>query len=202
MNGIMWDGSLIKDPNTGQITKFCVPGDPVAGIGWYEGPGYPGGFSPGDRRKIITAGPFNFAQNDTQEIVVAISVARGGSNLNSITKLKQLGYLLKDWYNNKFVTEVETNNKISIVKEFKLEQNYPNPFNPVTTINYQVPVKSFVSLKIFDILGREVATLVNEEKQQGKYSVEFNESKLSSGVYFFELNAGDFRSVKKMTLLK
>ncbi|TAL62649.1 MAG: T9SS type A sorting domain-containing protein [Bacteroidetes bacterium] len=95
---------------------------------------------------------------------------------------------------------INENNNSTI--NFELNQNFPNPFNPVTTINFQVHVKSFVSLKIFDILGREVAKLVNEEKQQGKYSVEFNGSKLSSGVYLYELKAGYFRSVKKMTMMK
>lgn len=86
--------------------------------------------------------------------------------------------------------------------EYKLYQNYLNPFNPVTTIQYDVPKTSQVSLKIYDILGREVTTLVNEEKVQGKYTTQFNASRLSSGVYFCRITAGKFNAVKKMMLIK
>jgi hypothetical protein len=89
-----------------------------------------------------------------------------------------------------------------IPKVFSLEQNYPNPFNPSTTITYSIPKESHVSLKIFDVRGREVATVVNERKSTGVYEAEFNASSLVSGVYFYELKAGEFLSVKKMVLLK
>lgn len=86
--------------------------------------------------------------------------------------------------------------------EFNLEQNFPNPFNPVTTINWQSPVNSWQTLKVYDILGREVATLVDEYKSAGKHSVEFNASSLSSGIYFYRLMAAKFSDVKKFVLLK
>ncbi|MFH1196950.1 MAG: T9SS type A sorting domain-containing protein [bacterium] len=87
--------------------------------------------------------------------------------------------------------------------DFQLYQNYPNPFNPTTSIKYQVPRIENVSLKVYDILGNEVATLVNEQKEPGFYEVEFNASNLSSGVYFYLLRVGDnFNSVKKMIVLK
>ncbi len=86
--------------------------------------------------------------------------------------------------------------------EFALEQNYPNPFNPSTTIKYSVKENIKVSLKIYDILGNEVATLVNEVKPAGSYSVNFNSNGLSSGVYFYNLSAGRFTETKKMLLLK
>jgi hypothetical protein len=85
---------------------------------------------------------------------------------------------------------------------FSLSQNYPNPFNPSTMINWQVPVESHVSLKVFDILGNEVATLVDEVKQAGEYEVEFNAASVPSGVYFYRLQAGDFVDTKRMMLLK
>jgi spore germination protein YaaH len=84
---------------------------------------------------------------------------------------------------------------------FALGQNYPNPFNPTTVINYQIPVSGKVSLKIYDLLGKEVANLVDEEKAAGSYSVEFT-GKISSGVYFYTLRAGEFAETKKMTILK
>ncbi len=87
-------------------------------------------------------------------------------------------------------------------EEFVLEQNYPNPFNPTTTITYQVPKLCFVSLKVYDVLGNEVAELVNEEKYQGRYSVKFDASELASGVYIYQLRVNDYVSSKKMLLLK
>ncbi len=89
-----------------------------------------------------------------------------------------------------------------VVNNFSLEQNYPNPFNPFTSIRYQVPEHSMVSIKVFDILGKEVATLVNEQKEAGSYVVEFNALNFASGIYFYKMTAGDFTSVKKMSLLK
>ena len=85
---------------------------------------------------------------------------------------------------------------------YSLSQNYPNPFNPSTKISYNIAMVGIVSLKIYDILGREVSTLVNEEKPAGKYEVNFNASNLASGVYFYQIKAGDFVQSKKMILLK
>ncbi|MDF1611794.1 T9SS type A sorting domain-containing protein [Stygiobacter electus] len=89
-----------------------------------------------------------------------------------------------------------------IPKSFIIFQNYPNPFNPLTTIEYSIPKSSFVTLKVFDILGREVATLVNEEKSLGNYKINFNGSSLSSGIYFYRLNADNFSEAKKFILMK
>jgi uncharacterized protein (UPF0218 family) len=86
--------------------------------------------------------------------------------------------------------------------EYALYQNYPNPFNPMTTITYQIPKEGLVTLKIYDILGKEVTTLINEEKQAGKYSIDFNASKLSSGVYLYELRSNEYKSTKKLLLMK
>lgn len=85
---------------------------------------------------------------------------------------------------------------------FELAQNYPNPFNPQTTINYQLPRDVFVTVKIYDMLGREVAMLVNQSQKAGYYSVVWNASQVSSGIYFYKMNAGDFSSIKKMVVLK
>jgi hypothetical protein len=89
-----------------------------------------------------------------------------------------------------------------VPKAFALEQNYPNPFNPTTTIRYTVPVKSIVTLKIYNILGQVVESLVNMDQGVGSYVVQFNASRLSTGVYFYELRAGNYRDIKKMLLLK
>ncbi len=88
------------------------------------------------------------------------------------------------------------------LRDFRLEQNYPNPFNPITTISYQIPELSFVTLKIYDVLGNEIATLVNEEKPTGSYEVKFNGKQLTSGIYFYTLRAGSSVETKKMILVK
>ncbi|MHC1737086.1 MAG: T9SS type A sorting domain-containing protein [Ignavibacteriaceae bacterium] len=86
--------------------------------------------------------------------------------------------------------------------QFGLSQNYPNPFNPTTTISYDLPANSMVSITVFDVLGRELETIVNELQQAGNHKVNFNGSNLSSGVYYYKINAGEFVSVKKMILIK
>ena len=95
-------------------------------------------------------------------------------------------------------------NNFSQPKDFLLQQNYPNPFNPSTSIQYTISSTQFVTLKVYDLLGREVATLVNEEKPAGLYNAQFtmNNVQLSSGIYFYKLQAGDFIETKKMILLK
>ncbi len=108
----------------------------------------------------------------------------------------------KDWLlSNSTITGVGEKSK-SIPKLYDLSQNYPNPFNPATTINYSIPQTNFVTLKIYDILGREISTLVNQEKLPGNYEVKFDGSKLASGVYFYRLQAGSFSDTKKLLLLK
>jgi hypothetical protein len=85
---------------------------------------------------------------------------------------------------------------------FVLLQNYPNPFNPTTTISFSLPSRSFVSLKVFDILGREVATIVSEEMSAGSYSRQWNAAQMSSGIYFYRLQAGTYIEMKKLVFLK
>lgn len=106
--------------------------------------------------------------------------------------------------NNTTINKLIVTGKL-IPNYYKLEQNYPNPFNPSTTINYSVPASSFVTLKVYDVLGNEISTLVNEEKPSGNYEVEFNVGQtisLSSGIYFYKLSAGPFVETKKMILLR
>ena len=102
---------------------------------------------------------------------------------------------------SEMVTSVEQslNNQPS---QFGLEQNYPNPFNPNTTINYRLPKSGQVTIKVYDVLGNEVKTLVNEYKPAGGYSINFDAGKLGSGVYIYRITAGGYTSAKKMTLIK
>jgi len=115
-------------------------------------------------------------------------------------RLKQIDFLGTYQYSDEIEVDV-----VGIL-EFNLGQNYPNPFNPSTVISYQLPVSGVVTLKVYDVLGNEIATLVNEEKQPGVYEVEFTTFSIknhpSSGVYYYQLKAGNFVETKKMILLK
>lgn len=122
-----------------------------------------------------------------QDIDIVVGSSHNGSN-----QIK--------WWRNDGLTGVE--NTSIVVLDFKLFQNFPNPFNPSTTIEYQIPQISFVTLKIYDVLGNEIATLVNEQKPAGKYELEFDGNSLSSGIYFYQLQAGRFIETKKKILIK
>jgi Secretion system C-terminal sorting domain len=98
------------------------------------------------------------------------------------------------------ITAVETSEIFP--SEFQLLQNYPNPFNPSTKIKFVIPKSSLVNLKVYDVLGNEIATLVNEEKPAGNYKVTFDASSLPSGVYFYKIKAGKFEGTKKLVLLR
>jgi len=101
---------------------------------------------------------------------------------------------------SEIISNLSPNNKIPT--HFVLEQNYPNPFNPTTTIRYTIPHQSFVTIKIFDILGREIESLFQEENQPGTYEITWNAAIRPSGIYFYKINAGDYTEVKKMILIK
>jgi hypothetical protein len=118
----------------------------------------------------------------------------------------EIGYAVGDsgtilYTSNGGVTAVE-GNQTNVPVSFELAQNFPNPFNPVTTIRYQLQKTGFVTLKVYDLIGREVATLVNEEKPAGRYEVKFDGTNLSSGIYFYRIRAGNFIDTKKFVLLK
>ena len=100
------------------------------------------------------------------------------------------------------VTFIEENKIDDLPINYRLSQNYPNPFNPVTTISYSLPVKSQVTLVVYNTLGESVKQLVNEEKEAGRYKVEFDATSLSSGIYFYRIQAGSFIQTKKMILMK
>ena len=99
-------------------------------------------------------------------------------------------------------TNATTVEEENIPESFQLFQNYPNPFNPTTTLSFVIGYSSFVSLKVYDVLGNEIATLVDEEKTAGKYEVSFNSTELPSGVYIYQLNSGNYIQTRKMVILK
>ena len=100
------------------------------------------------------------------------------------------------------ITQIDKSEQKICPVNFKLLQNYPNPFNPITKINYIIPKTSFVTIEVYDILGKRIVSLVKEEKAPGIYSIQFDGSKLSSGFYFYRIQAGNFTESKKLILLK
>ncbi|MFZ1517134.1 MAG: T9SS type A sorting domain-containing protein [Ignavibacteriaceae bacterium] len=204
-NGLDADGNVIINPVTNQPTRFPFDGDPVTDSGWLFSPQMIGGGA----GFVFFTGPFNLAPNDTQWVMIALIPALGRNNLESVELLREKAQLLHSLpYDslafgtiNYFITDANENN-ILLPTEFSLSQNYPNPFNPSTSIQYAISSRQLVQLKVYDILGSEVATLVNQEQSVGNYKVDFNASHLSSGVYFYQIKAGEFIQSKKMILIK
>ena len=202
--GLTSNGYPIINPITNQPTTFPFSGDPITGEGWvYDS------WTSGGAGFVFFSGPFNMAPNDTQWVMIALIPAHGNTGLNSIELLREKTDLIRSisydslaFGSNRYnITIVEEPNSF-IPEKFSLSQNYPNPFNPVTKITWQSPVSAYQTLKVYDVLGNEVATLVNEYKNAGSYETDFNANKLSSGVYFYQLKAGDYLATKKMLLIK
>jgi len=196
MTGYDRDGNPIINPITGLPSKFLYSGDPESNLGWVEQ-------GPDDQRFLISVGPLTMNPGDSQTIVVAQVIARGTSNLNSVTVLKQNAAEVRNSYANCFSEiPIGIKNYSQTPLKFTLSQNYPNPFNPKTIINYQIAKSSDVKLVVYDILGREVITLVNSKQNAGMYHIEWDGSAYASGVYFYRITAGDFTEVMKMVLIK
>ncbi|MFA5011954.1 MAG: YCF48-related protein [Ignavibacteria bacterium] len=216
MKGFKKDGSRWMSPmfTPPSPVKFLYSGDPETNYGWTELKGmirncggdigaYQPTNQPGDRRFVLSMGKDNFTMNpgDSQTIIVAQFIARGTSNLNSVTKLKQLADVVANYTVG--INQIGT----TVPSNFVLSQNYPNPFNPETKIKFTIPAiqnlySNVTTLKVFDMLGREVSVLVNDMLSPGIYEVTFDGSKLASGFYFYRLQWGVYSDTKRMVLLK
>jgi len=228
MMGLKKDSSYWVDPTQTprKRTKYVYAGDPETNTGWTESKGSvwncnndSAGYiftvnPPGDRNLMIHSGSEDLTvmPGDTQRIAMCQLIARGSNNLNSVTKLKQLSDLAIEFYNSNFTIGV---NQISteVPTKYSLSQNYPNPFNPTTKIKFDIAKfpsiggvpegrSGLVSVKVYDITGREIRTIVNERLQPGTYETTFDGSQLSSGVYFYKLATNGFTETKKMVLIK
>ena len=192
-------GSVNGGVNCTTVNPYLwFSGDPVSNIGWIENVA-------GDIRNIVSTGKFTLEVNKPIDIWVGYVVGQGSNALNSISVARNYAQNVQTYFNTNFTNgTVSDVNDFSAVTEYSLSQNYPNPFNPSTRIQYAISSTQFVTLKVYDLLGREVATLVNEEKPAGSYNVEFRMQnlELSSGIYFYKLQAGSFVETKKMILIK
>jgi hypothetical protein len=175
---------------------FLYSGDPETEVGWIN-------TIVTDHRMVVNTGYFTLRENEPVTIIVGYTIGQGNSPVNSVTVSKTLSQFTQEFYQSNFdVNSVSVEDEDLLVNDFRLFQNYPNPFNPVTKIKYQIPENGRVTLKLYDILGREIATLIDEEKPPGKYEVNFDAYYLSSGIYFYELRTGNYNQAKKMMLLK
>jgi hypothetical protein len=141
-----------------------------------------------------------FKLNKTNEGVF-IFIAGRPYRYNNTASATDYEYMIDNYMTSALVS-VEDHSESNLPTGYNLAQNYPNPFNPSTQISYSIPNSEFVSLKIYDVLGREVTTLVNGVQSASNYSVNFDAGKLSSGIYFYTLKAGNFVETKKMLLLR
>ncbi|MBI4546982.1 MAG: T9SS type A sorting domain-containing protein [Ignavibacteriae bacterium] len=186
------------DPTTNKCTKFELTGDPLTSTGWIDGQRD----FPGDRRIALVSGSFSMALGDTQEIVVALVGSLGSSNLNSITQLKSTSLAVKSFYTGLISSIVDDVSNLSDIPEYyALYQSYPNPFNPTTKIKFDLPVQSSVTLKIYNLLGQVVKTLVDEKLPVGRHEAIWDASNVAAGIYFYQLKSGTFMDTKKMILL-
>jgi len=203
-------------------TKKIFYGDPETNDGWTAAKGYIENYLrdsvgylrpqiPDDLRFTLGMGAdnYNMLSGDTAVIWLAQFAARGASNLNSVTILKQLSDVVQAYFESNFTIGVKQVSS-EVPASYSLGQNYPNPFNPVTKIRFDVPNSSpptplqrgTTTLKVFDAAGREVQTLVNEKLQPGRYEVTFDGSGFASGVYFYQIVAGSFKETRRMVLIK
>ena len=189
MRGLDKNGNPVS--NTVPGSRFMFPGDPDTGQGIIE-------TELRDKRSLLVFGPVDVPVGDTVEVTYAVTIAQGNSNLNSVTVLKQQADSIRSF----FLSTPRDPSSVKQPTEYALMQNYPNPFNPTTIIRYQLPTASMVQLEVFDVLGKKVASLVNSKQAAGDYSVLFDASSLSSGVYFYRLQASQFVQTKKMLLVK
>jgi hypothetical protein len=217
MTGVKKDSTPFLDPTItsgSRKTKFCYPGDPESNIGWTEAKGSvqncngdtsmtnvittnPGG----DRRFIMSTGSYGLTiqPNEKQIIYAAQMVKRGISYKNSVTVLKLYCDSIRNIYHNTIgIKKIES----AMPEKFYLGQNYPNPFNPVTTITYDLPISTYVDIRLYDITGKEIQRLVNERQTAGTYKITFDASELPSGIYFYRMTTPTFTESKKMVLIK
>ena len=211
-NGLQSDGLPNVDPSNGKVTKFQLSGDPITNQGWI----YPENSTGGGAGFVMFTGPFNLAPNDTQWIMIALTPALGNDRFESIKIMREKAMLLRSLPYDTLaygvtpykIDYVDTTNLPDIVEseivpdQLSISQNFPNPFNPETTIIFGLPQQEHVSLKVFDILGREVRTLLDEVKDEGTYRIRFNSIGLASGIYIYRINSNNSSISRKMIILR
>lgn len=203
VNPCTWPyGEVRGGVNCSEVNPYLwVSGDPVADIGWISNQNR-------DVRGVGSVGPFTLVKDQEVEVLIGYEIDRSTTPLGGIIAVKSISDAVQIFYENNFgYPIVSVDDEPQVISSFMLYQNYPNPFNPTTNIGFRIADFGFVSLKVYDILGNEIATLINDELSPGEYEVEFDvgtsrDLSLSSGIYFYTLRAGDFVQTKKMILIR
>lgn len=196
--GLTTDGRIKPDVCAmGNGNKVAQPGSGNTGYTNGSGTSYSCPMTAGVCAIILSANP-NLTPMQVRNLLRQTADSSSTPN-----RLRGWG-LINCWESVKLAKTISgiNDNEISMANEYSLSQNYPNPFNPSTNINYQLPVKGFVNIKVFDITGKEIVTLINQQQNSGNHTVSFNAQNLSSGIYFYKIQSGNFIATKKMTLVK
>lgn len=159
--------------------------------------------------------PFNYQAGDTAYVDVEIELTVGSTlgkyEIGYFVTNAALDFTEPEYYSFRLENPITVTQGTSVqnsaspeasLKDYKLSQNYPNPFNPMTTIVYDLPTAGMTTLKLYNLLGEEVTTLVSEHKEAGSYQLQFDASKLKTGVYYYTIKSGDFEATKKLVLVK
>ncbi|MCX8057238.1 MAG: T9SS type A sorting domain-containing protein [Ignavibacteria bacterium] len=192
---------IVRGPvNCNQINPmFHYSGDPVTQTGWLD-------TTKRDIQSYLNVGPFKLEAGKPVDIIVAHVVAKPENQIHPITNGRNLiQNIYNEYYSNfQTITSIDRNWIANPPTTFIVTQNYPNPFNSTTKIRYSIPEKGSVKIDLYDILGRKISNLLNEEKEIGDYLYFFDASRfgLSSGIYFYEVRYKDYQSVKKMVYVK
>ena len=223
--GLMWDkafrgflpvsGPDIRYPFPPDMEPgpFPLAGDPATGTGHLDGAGKLWSFAPGDRKMVMSCGPFQMAPGDTQQVVYCFVAGQGADRLDSITEMRKNDSYAQTAFDNLFdrinQTDVEGDgdDKSGIPLAFRLFQNHPNPFNPETRIAFHLSTSERAVIRVFDMMGREIATLLDQNMTTGAHHVSWNGQdgsgrEVGSGVYFYRLEAGSYTATAKMVLMR
>ncbi|MBL8017031.1 MAG: T9SS type A sorting domain-containing protein, partial [Ignavibacteria bacterium] len=207
MRGMDGCGNSLRNWVAGYQTTFVYSGDGCTRTGWYDSTAQ-------HSFGILNTGPFTMNSGDTQIIAYSYMITRdGGTNLQNVCALQSISDSALKYYYNDFKTCVPIGiDPISseIPKKYELLQNYPNPFNPMTKLKFSIPLSRGVAgeagrgvlLKVYDVLGKEIAVIVNENLRPGIYEIEWDAANIPSGVYFYSLVTNEFTQTKKMVVLK
>ncbi len=190
-------GNTLINWVTGNPTQYKYSGNAVTLTGWYDS-------TSDDKRQVLSCGPISMASGSEQFFVTGTVLGRGSSNNQSVGAMLTASDDANNFYKNSFggtpIGITQTSTEVPV--RFSLEQNYPNPFNPITKLKFQMSKSGFAKLVIFDVTGKEIATLVNEEMNPGTYELSWDGSNYPSGIYFYELTSEGFTQTKKMALIK
>jgi len=195
ITGRRHDGTPIINPVTGEKTSYTFTGDPISGEGWINilNNGGMAGY-------MVSSGPITMAPGDSQEVVFALVGAIADTLPDAITGLRDKVIEIQKFYDTNLKSEIEK--QADVPAKFHLAQNYPNPFNASTVIRYEIPKRAFTTLRIYNLKGQLVETIVNRSLPAGSHQIYWNPGELPSGMYFYRIESDNVRLTHKCLILK